>query len=210
MTLQPRERARRGPWLSLGEASQILGITPGTLRRWADQGQVSAFTTPGGHRRFARATIEALLPAARSRRPRVGVGGAPDRIVRAYRRAGAGRPAWLATLSEADLAGFRERGRRLAALLVGYLDALDSDDAMANLASAEGEADEQGRQVAALGISLSEAVEGFLQFRSPFVGELAGMARRRGLDTGEATALMVEAEAAMDRLLVAFMSGHAR
>jgi excisionase family DNA binding protein len=210
MTLQPRERGRRGPWLSLGEASRILGITPGTLRRWADQGQVSAFTTPGGHRRFALAAIEALLPAARPRRPRVGVGGAPDRIVRAYRRARAGRPAWLATLSEADLAGFRDRGRRLAALLVGYLDALDSDDAMANLANAEREAEEQGRQVAVLGISLSEAVEGFLQFRSPFVGELAGMARRRRLDTREATALMVEAEAAMDRLLVAFMSGHAR
>jgi hypothetical protein len=64
--------------------------------------------------------------------------------------------------------------------------------------------------VAALGASLTEAVEGFLRFRSPFINELAGMARRRRLDTREATALMVEAEAAMDRLLVAFMSGHAR
>jgi excisionase family DNA binding protein len=210
MPLSPRERARRGPWLSLTEASQILGITPGTLRRWADQGQVSAFTTPGGHRRFARAAIEALLPAARPRRPRVGVVGSPDRIVRAYRKAGTGRPAWLATLSEADLAGFRERGRRLAALLVGYLDAADAHTAMSNLRRAEQEAEEQGHQVAALGASLSEAVEGFLQFRSPFMNELAGMARRRHLDTREATALMVDAEAAMDRLLVAFMAGHAR
>jgi excisionase family DNA binding protein len=210
MTLSPRERARRGPWLSLSEASQILGITPGTLRRWADQGQVSAFTTPGGHRRFARAAIEALLPAARTKRPRVGVGGAPDRLVKAYRKAGTGSPAWLAALSEADLARFRERGRRLAALLVAYLDAPDSATAMVDLDNAELEAEMQGHHVAALGASLTDAVEGFLRFRSPFINELAGMARRRRLDTREATALMVEAEAAMDRLLVAFMSGHAR
>ena len=41
-----------------------------------------------------------------------------------------------------------------------------------------------------------------------FVGELAGVARKRRLDTREATALLVEAESAMDRLLVALMNGY--
>jgi len=40
------------------------------------------------------------------------------------------------------------------------------------------------------------------------VGELAGVARRCHLDTREATALLVEAESAMDRLLVALMNGY--
>jgi phage gp36-like protein len=53
-------------------------------------------------------------------------------------------------------------------------------------------------------------VELFLRFRSSFVGELAGVARRRHLDTREATALLVEAESAMDRLLVALMHGYER
>ncbi|HEV8654065.1 MAG TPA: helix-turn-helix domain-containing protein, partial [Candidatus Limnocylindria bacterium] len=43
---------KRGDWLTLGEASRILGVDPDTLRRWADNGKVEVFTTPGGHRRF--------------------------------------------------------------------------------------------------------------------------------------------------------------
>jgi hypothetical protein len=42
-----------------------------------------------------------------------------------------------------------------------------------------------------------------------FVAELAQVARRRGLDTIEATNLLVTATQAIDQLLVALMSGHA-
>jgi hypothetical protein len=52
-------------------------------------------------------------------------------------------------------------------------------------------------------------LERFLWFRSPFVDELGALARRRGLDTREATALLADAEAATDRLLVSMMTGHA-
>jgi hypothetical protein len=41
-----------------------------------------------------------------------------------------------------------------------------------------------------------------------FLGELAQVARRRGLDTIEATNLLVTATQAIDQLLVALMSGH--
>jgi hypothetical protein len=41
-----------------------------------------------------------------------------------------------------------------------------------------------------------------------FLGELAQLARRRGLDTIEATSLLVTATQAIDQLLVALMSGH--
>ena len=44
----------RSPWLSLGPASRMLGVDPDTLRRWADEGRVEAYVTPGGHRRFDR------------------------------------------------------------------------------------------------------------------------------------------------------------
>ena len=42
----------------------------------------------------------------------------------------------------------------------------------------------------------------------PFVDELAILARRRRLDTREATTLLADAESALDRLLVALMVGH--
>ena len=58
----------RGDWLTLGEASRILGVDPDTLRRWADGGKIEVFTTPGGHRRFLRASIDAMLPRPRQTR----------------------------------------------------------------------------------------------------------------------------------------------
>ena len=49
--------------LSLGPAARMLGVDPDTLRRWADDGLVEAFVTPGGHRRFDRTEIDRLLDA---------------------------------------------------------------------------------------------------------------------------------------------------
>lgn len=48
-------------WLSVQEASAMLGVSPATLRRWSANGEVEAFTTPGGHRRFSLSTLKALL-----------------------------------------------------------------------------------------------------------------------------------------------------
>jgi glutamyl-tRNA reductase len=49
-------------WLTVREACALVGVSPATLRRWSDNGEVTTFTTPGGHRRFARSAIQALLP----------------------------------------------------------------------------------------------------------------------------------------------------
>jgi excisionase family DNA binding protein len=205
--------AAAGLWLSLGEASRLLGITPATLRRWADSGQVAAFVTPGGHRRFPRSVIEGLVPHTRPRRPaRARLGADPERMARAYRRARpAQRPApapWLNALSEADREIFRQHGRRLLATVLEHLDAEDRRVATARLDEAVSEAREYGAQAAGLSVPLTETVEVFLRFRSSFAGELGGIARRRRLDTREATALLLEAEAVMDRLLIALMDAH--
>jgi excisionase family DNA binding protein len=39
-------------WLGVGRAAQYLGVSEPTLRKWTDTGQLSAFRTPGGHRRY--------------------------------------------------------------------------------------------------------------------------------------------------------------
>src|SRR5665811_882131 len=58
-----RETRAAGPgWLSMGQASALLGVSSATLRRWAVEGRIATFTTPGGHRRFSPAAVESLLP----------------------------------------------------------------------------------------------------------------------------------------------------
>lgn len=200
-------------WLTLTEASRTLGVTPNTLRRWADRGQIPSFTTPGGHRRFLLAAIESFVPSGRPRRPSLStLGASSDHMVRAYRRAGPTarsreQAGWLAKLTEHERDRFRHLGMQLVGNLVAYLDA-ERDREAVLLADAERQAGDYGVEAAAAGASLSETVEGFLRFRKPFVDELAVLARRRHLDTREATELLAQAETALDRLLVALMLGH--
>ena len=204
-------RRRSAGWLSLSEASRVLGISPGTLRRWADGGSVPVFTTPGGHRRFSRAALAALLPSERTKRPSLDrMGASADRITRAYRspHGPRGAGAWVDDLSEAEREVFRERGRVLVGQLLAHLDAPDGRTSAARLTDAKRLAADYGRGTAERGCSLSDAVQGFLRFRAPFTDELAALARRRGLDTREATELLAAAESAMDELLIAMMTGH--
>lgn len=210
----PRERrqGRSDPqWISLGDASRLLGVSPATVRRWADAGRLKPFTTPGGHRRFSRATLEGMLPAERARRPELGGGLTPARLRQAYRRDAApvtGQVAWIATLAGDDRQTFRDLGRRLAWELVAHLDATDPESRRHHLAEATAIAAEYGRLGAGLGLPMSDVVEGFLAFRRPFLAEVGTAATRRGFDAVEVADLHADADRALDRLLVATMSGH--
>lgn len=206
-------RARKGPeWIGLGEASRLLGVAPGTLRRWSDNGRVSAFTTPGGHRRYRRTALERLLPADRIVRPSLALSGVTTgRLARAYRqeaRRATRQLPWLVVLSEEQRDWFRTHGRRLAELLLAHLDESPAETGSPNVAEATAEAAGYGRMAAGLGISLSETVEGFLQFRRPFLHELALFAARRGFDAVTTSNLIEEAERMMDRLLMGTLSAH--
>ena len=48
-------------WLTLGQAASYLGVAQSTVRKWSDGGRLSAFYTPGGHRRFRRADLDSFL-----------------------------------------------------------------------------------------------------------------------------------------------------
>jgi glutamyl-tRNA reductase len=62
----------REEWLTLHEACSLVGASPATLRRWSDNGDIGSFTTPGGHRRFAKSALMDLL-----RMPKEACGAAP-------------------------------------------------------------------------------------------------------------------------------------
>lgn len=48
--------------LGISEAAALVGVHPDTVRSWVDKGKLVALVTPGGHRRFRRSDVEALLP----------------------------------------------------------------------------------------------------------------------------------------------------
>src|SRR5512147_2537487 len=68
VSARPARSNRQVPaerWLSLGPASRLVGVDPDTLRRWADDGRVEVFVTPGRHRRFDRRALERLASSGR-------------------------------------------------------------------------------------------------------------------------------------------------
>ncbi|MGE0545286.1 MAG: MerR family DNA-binding transcriptional regulator [Dehalococcoidia bacterium] len=44
--------------LSIGRAAEMLGVSVGTLRAWADKGLVHTIRLPSGYRRFTRGEID--------------------------------------------------------------------------------------------------------------------------------------------------------
>jgi excisionase family DNA binding protein len=47
--------------LSTTAAAALVGCHPETVKRWAMKGELPSFLTPGGHYRFRRSDVEALL-----------------------------------------------------------------------------------------------------------------------------------------------------
>lgn len=200
-------------WLSLGPASRLLGVDPDTLRRWADDGSVEVFVTPGRHRRFARRTIERLAESRRgAARPLASLGASPDRLTRAYRRSYARRQPNAAPrpADQADLERYREDGRRLLDALLAHLDADQADAAARSRATASANAavDDLAQRMSASGTSLIDAIGFFVAARAPFMDELAGLGRRRALDGARLATLYRDASTLLDRLLLRLIDGY--
>ena len=55
----------RNERLRLGEAAKQLGVSPDTLRRWAEAGLISVELTPGGQRTVSQAEVSRLAAERR-------------------------------------------------------------------------------------------------------------------------------------------------
>lgn len=48
-------------YLTIGEASEYLGVSIDTLRRWEKKGRIEPFRSPGGHRYYEKGDLDALF-----------------------------------------------------------------------------------------------------------------------------------------------------
>jgi excisionase family DNA binding protein len=150
------EDGRVGDWLSLSEASTLLGVHPSTLRRWADSGRVPCQRTPGGHRRFSRQRLSPMIEGSAVSTP------STAEVKRVEDEP------WHEQFAAADLVGeLRELGQRLSGVLVQYL--LRSDDDERYLAEGRRIAVEYARQSRGAAIGLLDAVRAFQFYRANFI-----------------------------------------
>ncbi len=152
-------------WLSLQEASEILGVHPSTLRQWAEAGKIPTVRTPGKHRRFAESDVRALLEPEPL--PPSGVQLlVQSALGRARLEIGRGKlneQSWYQRLDEAEKVEHRELGRKLLSLVIQYL--TQPSDRPAILEDARSLGRTYGERSLASKLTLTEAVRAFLYFQ---------------------------------------------
>jgi excisionase family DNA binding protein len=155
-------------WLSLGEAADLLGVHPGTVRNWSNEGLLPVHRTQGGHRRYRRSEVELWMQSRQAKRP-VDASLVIQNALRNTRfRVGEGRlqsEPWYGKLDEEARDQYRLSGRTMLQGMINYLNA--SDD------QADAEAQGLGFEYAArgwrCGLSSSEATHAFLFFRNVLI-----------------------------------------
>jgi excisionase family DNA binding protein len=201
------------PWLALGAASRLVGVAPDTLRRWADSGRVESYVTPGGHRRFLRSALEAMMNAPRRHRYDVerltgSAGTISSEVHRRMARSGAAAPPWQARLTADQRADFRRWGQRTFNLVLEYVAAAKRAERTLLLGEAEQMGALYGAEASKAGLSLAEAVEAFLYYRSPVLEAIAAHLRRRAAELSDLTSAYREATAAIDGVLNALVASY--
>jgi excisionase family DNA binding protein len=177
-------------WLSLSQAAKMLGVHPGTLRVWADQGHLNARRTQGGHRRFHRSEVEqwqrsrnaqgipesntVFLGMLRTTRLQISEGHLEDQD-------------WYRKLDEDARHQYRQSGRSLVMGLAGHLSS--SGEGM------EAEARSLGYEYASrgqrCGLTCVEAAHAFQFFRTAVMDSVLNAYETSGVRSPQAWAEMV-------------------
>jgi len=173
-------------WVSLGEAAEILGVHPTTVRHWADSGELPSQRTPGGHRRFRRTDLSMwsthrdreIAPTEARLLMQSALGRARMEIAEGQLAA---MMPWYNQLSEAERKAHGALGRRILELLTRHLSDAEADGGFLD------EVEEVGSEYAELshsqGISLSSTVEIFLFFRDVLTDSVIQLAEMLSLRT---------------------------
>jgi excisionase family DNA binding protein len=150
-------------WLTLSQVAERLGVHPGTVRSWSDQGMLPVHRTQGGHRRYLTSELELWIQSQRAD-GQTDAGLMMQNALRSIRvqvsEGGLAQEAWYARLDDEAREQYRRSGRDL---LQGLMHSLNSNVAGAEAESLGYEYAARGRRC---GLNSVDAVHAFLFFRN--------------------------------------------
>lgn len=204
---------REKKWLSLKEASKLLGIHPVTLRIWSDAGKIPCTRTPGGHRRFAEEDIRELYENEPGRAEvndvEAKVQGALERARWELSRHGIRVSDWYDCFDQINQSHERELGQRLLTFLVLYAtreEDRETEGEILNKARAVGR--QMGWHIARAGLSLADVVRIFLMFESSAIDATVPSLARPGRIDEQDIRVHARAHAFMREILLALLEAY--
>jgi excisionase family DNA binding protein len=194
----PRTQMGSG-WMTIHEASNLMGVSPATLRRWSDAGRIRTFTTPGGHRRFSRAAVDALLPDDAA--------SPPDAQQATRSRIEADLP-WFLELDPPTRRRTRQQVQQIAAALVSATVGRTAVERGFAFSQAEIATTRCAVLAATSGVGLRETVEGLLSLRARCLQVIADSGSSGAVHDGASAASVETLTGLLDRLLCHAMRAH--
>lgn len=175
----------RQTWLTLGAASEVLGVSESTIRRWADAGDVRSFRTRGGHRRILAEDLRQIVTSAAAT-PTHDTDRISDlALARVKRRISRGRQGHSMASLEALTDDARDRlrlmGRQLVDLFARYIASGSKKERFTEDARTIGR--EYGRMLVGEGVRLTTAVATFNSMRRSIEETASQIATEASLGT---------------------------
>ena len=178
-------------WLTLGSASELLGVSESTIRRWADAGDVRSYRTRGGHRRILEEDLRQLVTAHAGAAPSrdtdrisdIAIGRIKRRISRGRQGGGSATTAF-AGLDDEARDRMRRLGRQLVDLFARYVASNTKGERFTEDAHTLGR--EYGRTLVTSGVGLTAAVQTFNAMRRSLEETASQIAAEAGLSAEDA------------------------
>jgi len=195
-------------FVSISEASHILGVSETALRYWTDEGKVKAFITPGGHRRYAVAELKKFMATHQKIpgiRELIAELESTTELHREIVRGTANTP-WSRQLDGAALKELAGLGRRLHYAIISYVTKPKKREETLALVKEIG--GEFGETLVRLGLPLTDAVTAFIRHRDPIMDAVTHTMKQNEVVSErvvEAPALVAHV---MDEALLALVAAH--
>ena len=195
--------------ITIGEASHILGVSEAALRQWTDAGQIKAFVTPGGHRRYSMAELKKFIASSRK------VLSIKDLVVeledtvqrnRKSVRTNPNTTLWYNRLNREYQELLGGLSRRFLHLIIRYISEPAKREETIKLAGDVGH--DYGETLAKLELPLTDCVETFTRYREPVMNATVHLMKKGEPVNVRVVEAILLVDHFMDEALVSLIAAH--
>lgn len=195
--------------VTISEASHILGVSEAALRQWTDEGNIKAFITPGGHRRYSKAQLKQFINSSQK------MLGIKDLVTKLEDTAHLHREidrSFLNTtscykkLNKESHEKLATLGRRILNVIIRYVEETSKQEETIKLACDVGR--DFGEALAKLELPLTDSIQAFIVHREPIMSAVTHiMTGKEGFSSRIVGAIPL-VDRVLDEALLSLVTAH--